>query len=175
MDSVLLVCYSYTGVSRRAAQLLALRYAWPVGEIRDTEPRGYLRCLLDSLLRRQPPISYEGPDPARFRTVVLVSPVWAWRLAGPMRTFVASRRETLKDVAVVATMYGSGAGAVTAEVTRLLRRAPVRAEGFTAMAIDDDRADARLMAFGQALSGSAPAAPAQPAPPGDGIEHLGHA
>jgi hypothetical protein len=175
MDSVLLVCYSYTGVSRRAAQLLALRYGWPIGEIHDTDARGYLRCLLDSLLQRRPPISYQGPDPAGFRTVVLVSPVWAWRLAGPMRTFVASRREALQEVAVVTTMYGSGARAAASEISHLLGRPPVRAEGFTAMAIDDDRADARLLAFGQALAGSAPAAQPEPASATEGIEHLGHA
>ena len=176
MDSVLLVCYSRTGVSRRAARLLAARYGWPIGEIHDVDgERGWLRCLLDALLQRQPPIAYDGPDPARFRTVVLVAPVWVGRLPGPMRTFVARRREALQDVAVVATMYGSGAGGLAAEVARLLRRTPVRAEGFTAAAIDDDRAESRLLAFGQALRGRAPAASPGPAAGAEGIEHLGHA
>lgn len=175
MDSILLVCYSYTGVSRRAAQLLAARYGWPVGEIHDTQPRGYLRCALDSLLLRRPAIRYQGPDPAGFRRVVLVTPVWLWRVAGPMRSFVASRREGLRDVAVVVTMYGSGAGLVGAEIRRLLGDVPVRCEGFTAAAIDDDRADARLRGFGQSLRDGAPAPEPAAVSAAEGIEHLGHA
>lgn len=46
------------------------------------------RRVLDSLLRRRPGIRYQGPDPADFRAVVLVSPIWMYRLAGPMRSFV---------------------------------------------------------------------------------------
>src|SRR5206468_2786462 len=79
MDAILVVCYSYTGTARRAAQLLCSHHGWPLGRISDARPRagssGYLRSVLDSLLRRRPPIRYEGPDPAQFRTVVLVSPV----------------------------------------------------------------------------------------------------
>ena len=81
MDSILTVCYSYTGTSRRAAQLLCSHHGWPLGEVADTEPRGLLRCVLDSLLRRRPHIVYRGPDPGDFRTVVLVGPIWVSRLA----------------------------------------------------------------------------------------------
>ena len=98
MDSILVVFYSYTGVSRRAAQLIAAHYDWPMGEIRDARLRagflGGLRCLLDSLFRRRPAIRYEGPDPAGFRTVILISPIWAYRMAGPMRSFLAERGGT---------------------------------------------------------------------------------
>ena len=88
MDSILVVCYSYTGVSRRAAQLLSSHHGWPLGEIADARPRGTWRCVLDSLLRRRPEIHYRGPDPGDFRTVVLVAPSFAtrsilcWRRSG---------------------------------------------------------------------------------------------
>src|SRR5438067_13873020 len=108
MDSVLVVCYSYTGNSRRMAQLLCSQQGWPLGEITDVEPRsggrGTWRCVLDSVLRRRPQIPYEGPEPGGFRAVLLVGPVWMGRLAGPMRAFVSQFRKSLRHhVAVLMT------------------------------------------------------------------------
>ena len=55
MSKVLVVVYSYTGTSRRLAQLLATLQQWQVGEVRDAKPRsGNWRCIVDSLLHRMP-------------------------------------------------------------------------------------------------------------------------
>ncbi|RYY70926.1 MAG: flavodoxin, partial [Comamonadaceae bacterium] len=109
MDAILVVCYSHTGTSRRAAELLCSHHGWPLGEITDASPRGSLRCVVDSLLRRRPRIRYEGPEPASYRTVVLVAPIWMYRLAAPMRSFIAQRREALPRIAMIATMNSGGA------------------------------------------------------------------
>jgi hypothetical protein len=155
MDSILVVFYSYTGVSRRAAQLLASHHGWPVGEIRDLKPRsgawGRLRCMLDSLFARRPAIRYVGPDPAWFRTVVIVSPVWMYRLAGPMRSFVTEHRRHLGRVAQITTMNAAGASNAIAEVARLLHRPPILTAEFTARELADGTATPRLLQFGDAL------------------------
>ncbi len=152
MDSILVVCYSYTGNSRRAAQLLCSHHGWPLGEIRDAVgSRGTWRCVWDSLLRRTPEIRYEGPAPEDFRTVVLVSPIWMYRLAGPMRTFVVRHREALRHVAVISTMNAGGATNALAEIARILHHGIVDAAVFTAREIEDGSGTARLLAFGDAL------------------------
>jgi hypothetical protein len=155
MDSILVVFYSYTGVSRRVAQQLASQRGWPLGEIREREPRwgarGNLRCVLDSLLARRPAIRYEGPDPAHFRTVVIVSPIWAYRLAGPMRSFLVEHVAHLTRVAQVTTMGEAGASNAIAEVARLLGRAPILTAEFTAREIADDTGTTRLLQFADAL------------------------
>lgn len=177
MDSILVVCYSYTGVSRTAARQLCAQRGWPLGEIRDVHPRsgasGYLRCVLDSLLRRHPHIDYQGPDPGDYRTVVLVSPIWAYRLAGPMRSFVHDHREALRRVAVVSTMGSGGASNAVAEVARVLGHAPIQSLAFTAREVEDGSCTTRLFAFGDALQpgstasqpASAPAWTAHPTEP----------
>ena len=113
MPSTLIVFYSYTGTSRRVAQLLAAQQGWPVGEIIEEHPRagakGTLRCLLDSLLGREPPVRYEGPEPGGFDQVVLVAPVWVYQLAGPMRSFIARFWPRLPHYAIVTTMNARGA------------------------------------------------------------------
>jgi hypothetical protein len=151
MDSILVVCYSYTGRSRRAAQLLCSHHGWPLGEITDPQPRGTLRCVLDSLLRRRPRIAYDGPSPGDFRTVVLVAPIWVYRLAGPMRSFVAGNKGQLPRVAVIATQGGGGASNAFGEIARLLGHAPIASATLLEREIDDGSGTERLLAFGDAL------------------------
>jgi hypothetical protein len=155
MDTVLVVCYSYTGTARRLAQLLCSHHGWPLGEVVEEHRRagasGTLRCILDSLLRRHPAVRYEGPDPADFRTVVLLSPIWMYRLAGPMRSFVAARREALRHVAVIFTMGFGGASNAVAEIAHVLGHAPVLVGTFTQQEVETGDGTSRLLALGDRL------------------------
>jgi hypothetical protein len=112
---------------------------------------GTLRCMLDSLLRRRPPVRYEGPDPADFRIVVLISPVWMYRLAGPMRSFIAQRRDSLHRVAIISTMGSRGAVNAVAEIASLLGRTPILTAAFTQREVEDGSCAGRLQEFGDAL------------------------
>ncbi|WP_427914976.1 flavodoxin family protein [Ramlibacter sp. MMS24-I3-19] len=162
MSRVLVVCYSYTGTARRVAQLLCSHHGWSLGEVRDAGPRGTLRCVLDSLLRRHPAIRYEGAEPRAFDIVVLVAPIWMYRLAGPMRSFVAARRDQLPRVAVLATMSAGGATNAYAEVAQLLGHAPVACAAFLQREIEDGSATTRLLDLGDELDGAAVKPVAQP-------------
>lgn len=164
MDSMLVVCYSYTGTARRIAQLLASHRGWPLGQVLDPQPRGLLRCVLDSLLRRHPAINYRGPDPGDFRCVVLVAPVWVGRLPGPMRSFLVQHRQHLHRVAVIATQNASGADKLFAEVTRILGHAPIAKAAFLQREIEDGSATGALLAFGNALQPPAAVRPLQGVP-----------
>jgi hypothetical protein len=155
MDSTLVVAYSYTGNSRRLAQLLCAQKGWPLGEVIEERPRagawGTLRCILDSALRARPTVHYRGPEPADFRTVVLVAPIWVGQLAGPMRAFVNAYRDRLQRVALIVTMGGQGASNAVAEVARILGRDPVLTEAVTARAVEDGSCALAVNAFGTAL------------------------
>ena len=167
MSKILVVVYSHTGTCRRLADLLCDQQGWPMAVISDARPRsgglGTWRCLLDSWLRRQPPIRYMGLSPEGFDAVVLVAPIWAFRLAGPMRTFVASRRESLPDVAVAPVMDGSGAPNAIAEIGRLLGRAPILSMAFTTREVGDGNCAARLRAFGEGVQAAKAAVVTRPA------------
>lgn len=153
--SVLVVVYSYTGTSLGAAKLMCSQQNWTLASIEETRSRsgawGSWRCLLDSFLHRRPPIRYNGPPPSDFDTVVLVSPIWALRLAGPMRSFVAFERARLPDVAVVSVMGGRGAPNAAAEIADILGRAPIMTTAVTAREVEDGSCAARLQAFGTAV------------------------
>ena len=167
MSKILVVVYSHTGTCRRLADLLCDEQGWPMAVITDARPRsgalGMWRCLLDSWLRRQPSIHYTGLPPDGFEAVVLVAPIWAYRLAGPMRTFVASQRASLPEVAVAPVMGGSGAPNAIAEIGRLLGRAPILSTAFTAREVEDGSCAARLRAFGDGVRAAKTAVVTRPA------------
>jgi hypothetical protein len=155
MDSILVVCYSYTGTSRRLAKLLCSHCGWPLGEIEDAAPRagafGTLRCVFDSLLRHRPAIRYDGPDPGDFHTVVVVTPVWLGRLAAPMRSFLALHRAHLQRVAAICTMGSAGNAAAFAEIARMLGHAPIARASFLQGEIEDGSCSTRVIDFGETL------------------------
>lgn len=152
---VLVVVYSYTGTSLGVAKLICGQQNWTLGSVVETNSRrgawGTWRCLLDSFLHRRPPIRYDGPVPGDFDAVVLVSPIWALQLAGPMRTFVARERALLPDVAVVSVMGSRGAPNAVAEIADLLGRTPIMTTAVTAREVEDGSCAARLQAFGTAV------------------------
>jgi hypothetical protein len=158
MSKVLVVMYSYTGTCRRLAQLLCSQQGWPMGEITEVSQRsgvlGTWRCLVDSWLRRSPAIRYVGPPPNVFDAVVLVAPIWAYRLASPMRSFVASRHGQLPDVAVVSVMGSRGAPNAVAEIGRLIGGPLILSTAFTTREVEDGSYAAQLQAFGTAVQSS---------------------
>lgn len=164
MERILVVFYSYTGTCRQVAELLCAQHGWPRGEIVETHSRagasGTWRCIADTLLRRRPAIRYDGPDPAKYDAVVLVSPVWIYGLAGPMRSFLAQHGRALQHYAAVSVMGGVGGSRAVAQIGRLLGREPLIAASFTTREVIDGSCATRLQAFGRALqqSGGAGAA-----------------
>jgi hypothetical protein len=156
MSKVLVVAYSYTGTSLQLAKRLCGLQGWTLGQIEEVAPRrgalGTWRCVLDSLFRRHPKVDYFGPLSARFDAVVLVSPIWMTRLAGPMRSFVARYKAQLQDFAVVSVMGSRGAPNAVAEIGGITGRSPLLTTAFTSREVEDGSGDPRLRAFAQALA-----------------------
>ena len=155
MSKSLAIAYSHTGTSRRLAQLLVAQQQWTLAEVREARRRsgvlGTWRCLLDSFFHHCPQIRYDGPNPSEFDAVVLVSPIWTYRLAGPTCSFVASQRASLRDVAVISVMGESGAPNAVAEVSRRIGRPPLMNAAFWTREVEDGSCAGRLQAFGKAV------------------------
>ncbi|GAB3661805.1 flavodoxin [Ramlibacter alkalitolerans] len=140
MDSMLVVVYSETGLARDVAAQLHAEHGWPVGEIHDLrshpETPGVLRPLLDSLLHRGAPISYQGPDPGDFRTVVIVTPMLAGHVPAAMRAFLGHHREQLRRVAIISILKSDDAVSAVPEVAQLLGHAPIHNATLTAAELE---------------------------------------
>lgn len=116
MAGILIVYFSRTGVTETVARELAR------GLGADLEPLtpdrsypgagGFLRGVFESLRRVSPPIA-SGRNPQDYALVVIGSPVWAGRLAPPVRTWLRRHRGHFRDLAAFCT---SGSGAANAQL-----------------------------------------------------------
>jgi len=164
MANVLVVYHSRTGHCRTVAETLGQKRGWTLAEVVYRQGlQTYGRCARDALLRGAPEIGYTGPDPARFDVVVLVSPIWCWRLCPPMRSFLQAMNAKLGSVAVLSCMGGSGAGNAVAEVERLIRRPVVAKIALRQDEVESGRHTDALQAFADEVAACA-SARARPRP-----------
>ncbi len=113
MSDVLCVTYSRSGNTYTAAMEIAEILHAEVAEIRYSRtPVGrfaVLRCGMDAMRRTPPeirPIFTEHPL-AEYKLVVLCAPVWAGRMAAPMRAFLTEHGKELQRVACLITRNSS--------------------------------------------------------------------
>ena len=151
MSEILVISYSNTGPSRLLAEMLCKQQGWPMAEISEVQPRcglsGQLSCLLDSWLRRQPSICYTGPHPNEYDAVVLIAPIWSWRLAGPVRSFLKLMSAQLPDIAMISVTHSFEIVDALAEISSLTGCFPVLSTIFNPDEINNENCLAKLQIF----------------------------
>ena len=145
MGKVLLAYYSRSGYTASLAREIASMTGWDTDEIIDVHPRdgnwGFVRCLADVLLHRNPAIRGASKNPAAYELVVLAAPVWMRSLAPPMRSYIAHHRGEFKALAFACTYGGRGADEAARQVAAL-SRIPLKAS-FAVTDQEFDRANYR--------------------------------
>lgn len=125
--AISIVCYSNTGNNQALADHLAERLQCGVARITERRRRTWLRILLDLALGWSPAIEPLHASLAPYRHVILVGPVWASRLASPLRTFLAEHRQELGEYSFI-TLCGYARPEqrrrLTEELTRRVGHAP---------------------------------------------------
>ena len=112
--------------------------------------------LIGSLVSRAiTDIRYVGPNPSKFDAVVLVSPIWCWKLCPPMRRFIRSMHGKLGNVAVLTCMGGSGAANAVAEVARLIHRPVVAQLALRQAQVEAGQHDDALRRFAEQVAACA--------------------
>ena len=133
--NALVVFYSRTGTTRKAAQAIAeaLRSAGAesVESEEITEPRGrkgllgFLGAGRDAALKRRTAINPIQADLGSFDLVVIGTPIWAFTCAAPVQTFCRQHGADARAVALFCTMGGSGDKKAFQTMEKLCERAPV--------------------------------------------------
>ena len=122
----LIVFYSMGGNTRRLAEELHAAMGGDLEEIAEIHPRhrggvGVLRALFDTLLRRRPGIVAPAHRPEDYDVLVLGGPIWAGRIAAPVRTYAERYGGGARGVAFFCTHGGSGSAAAFPDLARLCR------------------------------------------------------
>lgn len=126
---VLLVYYSMTGHTRALVQELRTALEADVEEIHEPNTRrgfaGMLRAAFDASLRREPPIETPRRDPAAYDVLVLGGPVWAARMASPLRSYTHRHAGRAARVAFFCTEGGRGDRPAFDDLAKLCGKTPV--------------------------------------------------
>lgn len=126
---ILVAYYSMSGNTRSLAKEIRGWLQADIEEIIEPHHRrgriGIARALLDTALRRRPRIIAAGKDPAEFDLLVLGGPIWAGRIAAPVRSYAARYGMLARRVAFFCTEGGEGSQAAFSELEKLCRKAPV--------------------------------------------------
>ena len=126
--NTLVAYYSMSGNTRRIANEIRDATGADIEEIGEIRPRkgvgGALRALIDAVTRRTPPILVASHNPADYDLLVIGDPVWAGRIASPVRTYAKRYGTHAQHVAFFCTEGGRGADTAFADLQKLCGRAP---------------------------------------------------
>lgn len=94
-DKSLIVYYSRTGKTRVLCDVLQQHISSDVLEIKTLDEDryrpgriGYYTAAFDSVFNRYIPIVPEQPDFSSYASIIIVSPVWNWKLSAPIRSLL---------------------------------------------------------------------------------------
>ncbi len=107
----LVVYYSRTGVTQKVARLIADRLSCDLEQIEEERNRkgmvAYLWSCYEALREKTPPIKIAGQDPVAYDLVIIGTPIWAGRMASPVRSYLDQREASLPAVAFFSTSGGT--------------------------------------------------------------------
>jgi flavodoxin len=126
--STLIAYYSMSGHTRELANEIRSAVDADIEEIREPHARhglsGVARAFMDSVIRRTPPILSADHDPAKYDLVLLGGPVWAGRMAAPVRSYAKRYASQAPHVAFFCTEGSRGADSAFADLERLCMHPP---------------------------------------------------
>lgn len=151
MGKSLVVYYSRTGTAETVAKRLADRLAADLDAVRPSHGYagrgGFLRGVLESITGQTPSVG-SSRHIGDYALVILVAPVWAGRLAAPMRRYL---RQHGADLGAVGAVWVSGSGgaypAVGREIEAALGHRPITTLALGQSAVETDKIDLDLAAF----------------------------
>ena len=137
MKKILIVFYSRSGYTRKVAEHIATVCKADTEEIRDVKSRkgffGYFRSGYEASKMTLAKIEPAVANPANYDVLVLGGPVWAGKMASPIRTYITQHCDEAKAIALFCTYGGSGAEKVLREMEKLSEK-----KALAAIAITDD-------------------------------------
>jgi flavodoxin len=124
----LIAYYSFTQNNEKLAKHLQRRLNCDIVKIETTKNRNGLSILLDLIFKRNPeikPVPYYLQD---YDHVIFIAPIWAGRIAMPMKSFMTQERLNLEQYSFV-TLCGGNAGQkekIEKELVSIVGKSPVR-------------------------------------------------
>lgn len=118
MTRTLVAYYSWSGNTAKVAKAIAEALGADLEEIRETRSRrgvfGYIGAAMEAAREHPAPIQPAIRNPGGYDLVVLGCPVWAQKMASPMRAYLLRERAHFKRIGLFCTLGGAGGEAALA-------------------------------------------------------------
>lgn len=127
----LLVYYSFTGNNEIIAQELQERLACDLAKIVPVRKRTKFSIFIDLAFDRTPAIRDLGIPLSNYELLVFMSPIWAGKIASPLRAFLRVQRRNIHRYAFLSVCGGGQSSQkerVRNELTELIGFAPEKIE-----------------------------------------------
>ncbi|MDP3065447.1 MAG: flavodoxin [Methanobacteriaceae archaeon] len=110
----LVVFYSRTGNTRRVAEEIQNSLDCDIEEIIDTKkrsgPLGYMKSGRDASSGKLTVLKDITHDPASYDLLIIGTPLWAWHVSTPARTYIHQNHTKFSKVAFFCTAGGKSFG-----------------------------------------------------------------
>lgn len=147
----LVVYYSRTGTTKKIGEEIAKKLEAKTEDIIDTVDRsgamGYLYAGRDAMKRRLTKLKRPKLNPADFDLVVVGTPIWAWNMSAPVRTYLTAFKGKFEKVAFFCTMGGQGDQNAFKEMGEVAKIEPVATLSLTTKEVMKDNFTDRLEEF----------------------------
>lgn len=118
--------YSRTGTTKKIAEELSAVLDCDIEEIEDTKDRkgvlGYILSGKDAHTKQHTVLKDIKRNPSDYDLVIIGTPIWAWNLSTPIRTFLVNNKDKISNLAFFCTMGGSGAEKALEETEAILNK-----------------------------------------------------
>lgn len=155
MARTLIVSYSRTGNTQRVGEELGRLLNADVEHIKEEKSRagilGYLRSGREALKKIVPNIKAGRLDPADYALVVIGTPIWAGRMASPVRAYLERYKNSLQNIAVFCTEGGSGDETAFNEISALCNLEPIATMTLTTRQVKSGSFENELQQFAETL------------------------
>lgn len=121
---ILIVYYSRTGNTKNIAEKIKKTLNCDIEEIKEKVNRlgiwGYIQSGRESCVRETPKICDLRHDFSKYDLIIVGTPIWAFTLASPVRSFLVNHKNSIKKFAFFCTQEGSGGENAIKEVEGVL-------------------------------------------------------
>jgi len=130
----LVVYFSFSGNNKLLAQELKSILDCEIMQIHEPRKRTGFSIFLDVLFRRTPKIMTRHGRISQYDHVILVAPVWAGRIANPLKSFLKLAKPHLNDYSFITLCGAGGNKGLRDELRKLAGKEPV---SFMELAVRD--------------------------------------
>ena len=140
--TTLIIFYSRTGTTRKVAEIISESLSCDIEEIFDEKNRsgsiGYAKAGKDAMRKKLTTLKQYTKDPGSYDLTIIGTPIWAWNMSTPIRTYITENKDKFKKVAFFCTEGSSGGDKCFENMAELCDKEPVATLELTAKEIKKD-------------------------------------